>query len=91
MSAGRGSGAHRAAPGVFRIRWLPGTDVLLGTCHCDAEHRCQDPVEMWDWLLRHPDHPDRRERPAHFDRTERPDHRDRTEHPDRPDPEDRHR
>ncbi|MFJ3711483.1 hypothetical protein OG204_32470 [Streptomyces sp. NBC_01387] len=41
---------------VFRIRWLPGTDVLLGTCHCGAEHESQDPVEMWDWMLAHPDH-----------------------------------
>jgi hypothetical protein len=54
MSAG-----HRSADAaVFRVRWLPGTDVLLGTCHCDAEHECQDPAEMWDWLLAHPDHPD---------------------------------
>lgn len=42
---------------VFRVRWLPGTDVLLGTCHCDAQHEGQDPAEMWDWLLAHPDHP----------------------------------
>ncbi|WP_435135573.1 hypothetical protein [Actinacidiphila sp. bgisy144] len=42
---------------MFRIRWLPGTDVLLGRCHCGAEHACQDPVGMWDWLLTHPDHP----------------------------------
>ncbi|CAG7612936.1 hypothetical protein [Actinacidiphila bryophytorum] len=54
MSAGRG-----AAPGspVHRVRWLPGTDVLRGACHCGAEHEGQDPVEMWDWLLAHPDHP----------------------------------
>jgi hypothetical protein len=48
-----------APPGaaVFRVRWLPGTDVLLGTCACGARHEGQDPVEMWDWLLAHPDHP----------------------------------
>jgi hypothetical protein len=50
-------GPRSADSGVFRVRWLPGTDVLLGRCHCDAEHACQDPVEMWDWLLTHPDHP----------------------------------
>ncbi|MFF4313119.1 hypothetical protein ACWDFR_01465 [Streptomyces sp. 900105755] len=40
---------------VYRIDWLPGTDVLHGTCHCGAEHTAQDPVEMWEWMLRHPE------------------------------------
>jgi hypothetical protein len=42
-------------PGVVRIEWLPGTDVLLGTCHCSAQHEAGDPVAMWEWLLAHPE------------------------------------
>ncbi|WP_338703181.1 hypothetical protein V2W30_38185 [Streptomyces sp. Q6] len=41
---------------VFRIDWLPGTDVLSGRCHCGAAHTCEDPVAMWEWMLAHPDH-----------------------------------
>lgn len=41
--------------GVVRIEWLPGTDVLLGTCHCGATHSAEDPISMWEWLLAHPD------------------------------------
>ncbi|MER5433630.1 hypothetical protein [Streptomyces sp. NPDC002588] len=40
---------------IYRIDWLPGTDVLHGTCHCGAEHSSQDPVEMWEWMLGHPE------------------------------------
>ncbi|GHA26787.1 hypothetical protein GCM10010372_28260 [Streptomyces tauricus] len=40
---------------VYRIDWLPGTDVLHGTCHCGAEHTAEDPVEMWEWMLGHPE------------------------------------
>jgi hypothetical protein len=59
------SGPDPAAPGsVLRISWVPGTDVLVGTCTCAARYECQDPVEMWDWLLAHPDHPDRPGHPA---------------------------
>ncbi|GAA2107316.1 hypothetical protein [Streptomyces synnematoformans] len=39
---------------VFRVDWLPGTDLLHGVCHCGAEHVAQDPVEMWRWMLAHP-------------------------------------
>lgn len=39
---------------IYRIAWLPGTDVLHGTCHCGREHRSQDPIEMWEWMLAHP-------------------------------------
>ncbi|MGC9495602.1 hypothetical protein [Streptomyces sp. WG7] len=39
---------------VYRVDWLPGTDVLHGTCHCGAEHTAEDPVAMWDWMLAHP-------------------------------------
>jgi hypothetical protein len=40
---------------VFQIVWTPGTDDLLGVCHCGAEHVGQDPAEVWSWLLAHPD------------------------------------
>jgi len=39
---------------VHRIHWKLGTDVLLGVCHCGAEHESEDPVELWEWLLGHP-------------------------------------
>ncbi|WP_326834142.1 hypothetical protein VSH64_04320 [Amycolatopsis rhabdoformis] len=39
---------------VVRIHWKLGTDVLIGVCHCGAEHESEDPVELWDWLLAHP-------------------------------------
>lgn len=41
---------------VFRIEWVPGTDRLLGTCHCGARREQDDPIQMWDWLLAHPNH-----------------------------------
>ncbi|MGX1912065.1 hypothetical protein ACWIID_24855 [Streptomyces phaeochromogenes] len=40
---------------IYRIDWLPGTDVLHGTCHCGAEHSAEDPIEMWEWMLGHPE------------------------------------
>ena len=42
---------------VLRVNWLPGSDRLRGRCHCGAEAEGEDPVEMWEWLLAHPDHP----------------------------------
>jgi hypothetical protein len=42
---------------VLRVDWLPGSDRLRGRCHCGAETEAEDPVEMWEWLLAHPDHP----------------------------------
>jgi hypothetical protein len=44
-----------SGPAVVRIEWLPGTDTLVGTCHCGAAHEAQDPVSMWEWLLGHPE------------------------------------
>ncbi|MDN5914983.1 MAG: hypothetical protein L0I76_07730 [Pseudonocardia sp.] len=41
-------------PGVLRVVWLPGSDRLLGTCHCGAETVADDPVDVWNWLLGHP-------------------------------------
>ncbi|GGN60149.1 hypothetical protein GCM10011579_025000 [Streptomyces albiflavescens] len=40
---------------IYRVDWLPGTDILHGTCHCGAEHTAQDPIEMWEWMLAHPE------------------------------------
>jgi len=40
---------------VYRIRWKPGTDVLVGECHCGAVRESQDPVTLWAWLLGHPE------------------------------------
>jgi hypothetical protein len=40
---------------VFRVTWQPGTDELLGVCHCGAEHLANDPIQLWAWLLAHPD------------------------------------
>jgi hypothetical protein len=51
------TGRVAMAPGdtVYRIHWKPGTDVLVGVCHCGAEHEFDDPVRLWEWLLGHPD------------------------------------
>jgi hypothetical protein len=40
---------------VYRVHWVLGTDRLAGVCHCGAEHESEDPVELWEWLLAHPD------------------------------------
>ena len=42
---------------VLRVNWLPGSDRPRGLCHCGAEAEGEDPIEMWEWLLAHPDHP----------------------------------
>jgi hypothetical protein len=39
---------------VYRIHWKLGTDILVGVCHCGAEHESEDPVRLWEWLLDHP-------------------------------------
>lgn len=40
---------------VYRIHWVLGTDQLRAVCHCGAERVFDDPVELWEWLLAHPD------------------------------------
>lgn len=40
---------------VYRVDWVPGTDLLHGVCHCGAEHTARDPVAMWEWMLGHPE------------------------------------
>ncbi|RKR92307.1 hypothetical protein BDK92_6745 [Micromonospora pisi] len=44
--------------GIYRIVWLPGSDRLRGHCWCGATRDAEDPVELWDWLLNHPDQHD---------------------------------
>jgi hypothetical protein len=40
---------------VHRIHWVLGTDQLRAVCHCGAEQLFDDPVELWEWLLGHPE------------------------------------
>ena len=59
MSAGTG-GIPEAPPvltgsRVYRIHWVLGTDRLRAVCHCGAERIFEEPVELWEWLLAHPD------------------------------------
>jgi hypothetical protein len=42
------------ARGTLTVVWVPGGDLLLGTCHCGATHVAEGPVEVWEWLLGHP-------------------------------------
>jgi hypothetical protein len=46
----------RPRAAIYRVVWAPGSDHLLGTCHCGAECDADDPVRVWQWLLAHPDH-----------------------------------
>ena len=39
---------------TYRVVWVPGTDELVGVCHCGAERVAASPVEIWAWLLGHP-------------------------------------
>jgi len=44
---------------VYRVVWQLETDVLVGYCWCGAPHESTDPIELWEWLLAHPDtHPE---------------------------------
>lgn len=40
---------------VYRVVWVPGTDRLRGVCWCGAGEEFEDPNELWEWLLAHPD------------------------------------
>ncbi|GAA4098094.1 MULTISPECIES: hypothetical protein [Actinomadura] len=42
--------------GRLRVEWTPGSDRLTGVCFCGAQRQADDPVEIWRWLLAHPDH-----------------------------------
>jgi hypothetical protein len=59
---------------VNRITWRPGTDRLLGTCHCGAMGEAEDPVAMWEWLLAHPQHPEHSEHSGHPEQSGHPEH-----------------
>lgn len=39
----------------YRVTWLPGSDTLRGVCYCGASHVAEDPIEIWSWLLAHPE------------------------------------
>lgn len=55
--SGKEAAGKEAAGGreVYRVDWVPGTDLLHGVCHCGAGHTAQDPVAMWEWMLGHPE------------------------------------
>lgn len=38
----------------YRVRWVPGSDLLRAECHCSAARDFEGPVELWEWLLAHP-------------------------------------
>ena len=40
---------------VFRIVWKLNTDVLVGHCWCGTSREAEDPIELWEWLLAHPE------------------------------------
>lgn len=40
---------------IFTVEWLPGTDELRGICYCDAELQAEDPIDLWEWLIGHPE------------------------------------
>ena len=43
---------------VYRVVWKLETDVLVGYCWCGEPHESDDPIELWEWLLAHPEgHP----------------------------------
>lgn len=54
---GRAVRGPATAAAIYRVDWVPGTDRLVGTCHCGATGEAEDPVRIWQWLLAHPDHP----------------------------------
>lgn len=40
---------------VMRVVCVLGSDQLHGFCWCGAIRVAEDPIEMWDWLIAHPD------------------------------------
>ncbi|SNT63647.1 hypothetical protein SAMN05216276_110316 [Streptosporangium subroseum] len=59
---------------LLRVVWSPGSDHLTGVCHCGAEYRADGPIEVWQWLLAHPDHEAGIEAADHGASTEAPGH-----------------
>jgi hypothetical protein len=39
---------------ILCVLWIPGSDTLVGICHCGARFNAADPIEVWEWLLGHP-------------------------------------
>jgi hypothetical protein len=39
---------------VYRVHWVLGTDRLHAVCFCGADQEFEEPVELWQWLLAHP-------------------------------------
>jgi hypothetical protein len=52
------------APIAYRVDWVPGTDVLVGSCRCGATRDFDDPIELWAWLTAHPHDPGRQTPPS---------------------------
>lgn len=42
--------AHRR----YSITWVPGEDLMRGSCYCGAQRIGEAPTELWEWLLGHP-------------------------------------
>lgn len=40
---------------VYRVVWQLNTDILVGYCWCGTPHEATDPIELWQWLLAHPE------------------------------------
>ncbi len=40
---------------VYRVVSQLGTDLLVGHCWCGESRSAQDPIELWQWLIAHPD------------------------------------
>ncbi|TWP38558.1 hypothetical protein [Leekyejoonella antrihumi] len=40
---------------VYRVVSQLGTDLLVGHCWCGEERSAEDPIELWEWLLAHPE------------------------------------
>jgi hypothetical protein len=59
--SGTGSAAESAGGMIYRIVWVPGSDRLRGYCWCGSPCEAEDPVELWQWLLDHPDQHDDRD------------------------------
>ncbi|GIG91547.1 hypothetical protein [Plantactinospora endophytica] len=48
-------GRMLTGPRVYRVDWVLGTDRLRGFCFCGTSYDAEDPIELWAWLLAHPD------------------------------------
>ncbi|MEO3930885.1 hypothetical protein ABGB07_44635 [Micromonosporaceae bacterium B7E4] len=56
QSGGTGAPSRMlTGPRVYRVEWVLGTDRLRGFCFCGTSHDAEDPIELWAWLLTHPD------------------------------------